>query len=605
MSLNPKPFTASEKIRNRTFLPSPNVITGVDINQEKEALVTAMERMTDRYGSYITGFGIVMNATLTKVSPTSWDLAYSVDFGRLNALVPAKLYSKTVEFSFSSNLYSFTGTYNHTTRPVIEWWVTAKKSTIDFATNPVMSGVNGPGFPSPVPSSDTVVWSDENIVEIRNNTFPALGAGYEYICKIASIIYRNDIHLGLADEYTAIGIIETPRLDATNNLDDILTVSLNVLPEGSKPKTLTEAASRMSVIFDDLYSRLPALKKYPDVKEISTTTVLTSADVRKLIKVTGHTAPVTVTLPNSNNLLDSDSFVIYNDADYPVTIQGTTASVMGASFITLIGAGDIVEIVLDKTSVDWKRSLYYHLQSVKAYKEVDVNTTLTVSDMEKLIYTEGSVGNVTHTLPAITNLPDATSIIFYNNSDYGVQVNGTGAAIQSLSSIRLYSKNDFCKLVLDKANNNWVLANHRLSKPVTTVISKTLGTTFSEVGAAATATFLFEDEIKNTYSTYNITNGRFTPDVAGWYEIDVKALFSIAASIANYTIEMALYKNGSLLMMLDTKYPYNGASEILDLEGSYIFQANGTTDYFEVRLNTYNPQTWVMKGRVTYKFIEE
>lgn len=243
-------------------------------------------------------------------------------------------------------------------------------------------------------------------------------------------------------------------------------------------------------------------------------------------------------------------------------------------------------------------------------KIISANTILTVADKSKLIIVNGTSGSVNVTLPSSTNLQDGDDINIMNNSDYEAIVFRTSPDSiifkgNGFTQIKLFPKRNFIKLVVDKANTDWYVANHNLTPNTSTVVSKTLGTAFSEVGASSTAIFLFEDVIKNVYSTYNAVTGKFTPNVAGWYELNANCLFNIAASISSYTIEMALYKNGSFLIMLHTSYPYNGSSEILPMDGNYTFEANGTTDYFEIRLNTYNPQTWGMKGHISYKFIEE
>lgn len=239
---------------------------------------------------------------------------------------------------------------------------------------------------------------------------------------------------------------------------------------------------------------------------------------------------------------------------------------------------------------------------------IDATTSLTASDSGKLIIVSGTTADIDIFLPASATLIDGDNFLVFNNGDYNVSIRRTvpdnfvlinGSAL----TLNLTSPRDFAECVLDKANTDWYVPNLKITPKVKTVLSNTLGA--AEVGAAATAIFLFESVQKNVYSTYDAVTGKFTPNVAGWYEVNVTSIFNIAASISNYTIEMALFKNGVLLKMLHTSYPYNGNSQTLNMDGNYIFEANGTTDYFEIRLNTYNPQTWAMKGHVSYKFLEE
>ena len=94
----------------------------------------------------------------------------------------------------------------------------------------------------------------------------------------------------------------------------------------------------------------------------------------------------------------------------------------------------------------------------------------------------------------------------------------------------------------------------------------------------ATATKIqFNTEIFDTNSDYdNSTNYRFTPTVAGYYQVSatMRAEGSSLSLIALY-----IYKNGSndLLLELDTK-----STSTTHLAGSTLIYMNGSTDYIEI-----------------------
>jgi hypothetical protein len=72
----------------------------------------------------------------------------------------------------------------------------------------------------------------------------------------------------------------------------------------------------------------------------------------------------------------------------------------------------------------------------------------------------------------------------------------------------------------------------------------------------------------------NFASSRFTPTVAGYYQINARTYISSTSSGFNYT---SLYKNGSL-------YKYFHGQNVTDFfsNGSTVVYLNGTTDYVEV-----------------------
>jgi hypothetical protein len=89
----------------------------------------------------------------------------------------------------------------------------------------------------------------------------------------------------------------------------------------------------------------------------------------------------------------------------------------------------------------------------------------------------------------------------------------------------------------------------------------------------------------------NLNNYRFTPNVAGYYQMSGGLLIN-----SNQIIYLVLYKNGSP----NTWFAITGSATVRGAWGSGLVYANGSTDYFEMytylggsaTLNGDSAQTW-------------
>ena len=86
---------------------------------------------------------------------------------------------------------------------------------------------------------------------------------------------------------------------------------------------------------------------------------------------------------------------------------------------------------------------------------------------------------------------------------------------------------------------------------------------------------LFPTEVFDTNS--NFASSRFTPTVAGYYQLSSGIYSGNNTGFFNVTI----YKNGGVLQELG-----RGNGSALLVGGSALVQANGTTDYFEIYVYT-------------------
>ena len=73
----------------------------------------------------------------------------------------------------------------------------------------------------------------------------------------------------------------------------------------------------------------------------------------------------------------------------------------------------------------------------------------------------------------------------------------------------------------------------------------------------------------------SVTNYRFTPTVAGYYQLNGQVQFNTASTV----LFIAIYKNGSQAQAQGVAAIY-GAGSVLNI--SSLVSANGSTDYFEL-----------------------
>ena len=97
--------------------------------------------------------------------------------------------------------------------------------------------------------------------------------------------------------------------------------------------------------------------------------------------------------------------------------------------------------------------------------------------------------------------------------------------------------------------------------------------------ASSTATKVrFNTLIFDTNNNFDaVTNYRFTPTVAGYYQFSAKVLTATGGSGGQQILY--LYKNGSEIAEFEQLYIGQNAT---GTTGSYLAYANGSTDYFEM-----------------------
>lgn len=99
------------------------------------------------------------------------------------------------------------------------------------------------------------------------------------------------------------------------------------------------------------------------------------------------------------------------------------------------------------------------------------------------------------------------------------------------------------------------------------------------IGTSATK-ITFNTEVFDTNSNYDpTTNYRFTPTVAGYYQINFNLCTLPASGSASGQFYFYIYKNGSSYIQQRTFY--SSAGNFLACQVSNVIYCNGTTDYIE------------------------
>ena len=106
--------------------------------------------------------------------------------------------------------------------------------------------------------------------------------------------------------------------------------------------------------------------------------------------------------------------------------------------------------------------------------------------------------------------------------------------------------------------------------------------TYQVLSNATSSVIIFQSDSGtlgfDTDSCYNTSNGRFTPNRAGYYLIKGQLQFS--QSTGNYRYRTRLYKNGS--DFCDNQSWNDGSNSELHNPVSTIVSANGSSDYFQI-----------------------
>lgn len=117
--------------------------------------------------------------------------------------------------------------------------------------------------------------------------------------------------------------------------------------------------------------------------------------------------------------------------------------------------------------------------------------------------------------------------------------------------------------------------------------------------AASTATITFDTEEFDVSGWYDTANGRYTPLLAGYFRISAAVRVGSVAAGTGWRLQIA--KNGTAFRELIGQFRVTTAGQAVALGGTTIVQANGTTDFFTVIIeSTDGAQALTVGARYTY-----
>lgn len=127
---------------------------------------------------------------------------------------------------------------------------------------------------------------------------------------------------------------------------------------------------------------------------------------------------------------------------------------------------------------------YQYIQAMnRVYKRangvkiITSNTAIVAADYNKLIFVDNATpGNITVNLPNSALVQDGHSVLVYNNGNYRIDVSfSVSDFVMGGTEITLVEQGDFCEMILDKPNQNWVFANAKITPLRPTYQLLTLG----------------------------------------------------------------------------------------------------------------------------------
>lgn len=185
MPTTPKPYSPSLRLLRSIFAGNPKVFSAEDLNRQFDAIVDTIQNLSTFLGPIGSGFTVTLNSYTDTPSSPNVDVALDITVAGTNRYV----YYKGVRFSIPTASFSTTLTGPEDSF-VAYVYLVAKKVTVDFATDPVMSGISSTEFPTQLPSSDTILYKDERLVLATSPSF-VLAPNEEVICAIAAIVQQT------------------------------------------------------------------------------------------------------------------------------------------------------------------------------------------------------------------------------------------------------------------------------------------------------------------------------------------------------------------------------------------------------------------------------
>jgi hypothetical protein len=180
---------------------------------------------------------------------------------------------------------------------------------------------------------------------------------------------------------------------------------------------------------------------------------------------------------------------------------------------------------------------------------------------------------------------------FYSNT--GIQLIAANGKISGASVI---ANSIVTSAVLDSAITQTKLASNVVGTGPSFYAYSSGARTY--VGNGSDVKVVLNTEAWDTNSNFDSsTNYRFTPTVAGYYQISIGSLGSFASPGTSGYGAIIIYKNGSAY----TSGGYNSSTNgnYYGMSHSNLVYLNGTTDYIEAYINTNNNGTYTFQAQGT------
>lgn len=238
-------------------------------------------------------------------------------------------------------------------------------------------------------------------------------------------------------------------------------------------------------------------------------------------------------------------------------------------------------------------------------KIISVTTTLTSSDISKLIIVNGASSDIDVLLPTSVSSMDGDSITVLNNGNYSVTLKrrlldeiwykGIGSADLLMPKI-----GDYVNAVMDKNNAYWYVVNHNINpNPAPTIVRKS-----GSLGSIASTTLIADTVISDADGKYNTTTGVYTPGVVGKINFSINLKISIVASLSSFISQLLVYRNGSSYVYFsEITYDGNGLGATMNLSG--ILECTNVLDEFTFEYAQTSSQTTSIVMSKTFNYIKE
>ena len=209
----------------------------------------------------------------------------------------------------------------------------------------------------------------------------------------------------------------------------------------------------------------------------------------------------------------------------------------------------------------------------------------------------GTLAAVTITMPASPS--DGMTITFSSTKQItALTLNGnTGQTIVGgVNSLAPYQVVSF---IYRSASTTWFPMATQVAQATGPAFSAVRGTSNQTITAATYVKVQFNSEEFDTNNNYDsTTNYRFTPTVAGYYQVNltIYSTTSLAANVYSY-----IYKNGSIFKY-GSAYPTGSGGTAFSSVASALIYMNGSTDYLEGYY--YASQTATVFADPSYSFFQ-